>query len=255
MKVSIIVIAKNHSIGFKQALESAYNQSYKSIEIIVVFTEHNDCNKISDSSVKVLYLKDENVFSILKVIKEKITGNSLLVLYDDTFIDSDYISECISFLEMDNRFIAVCGKFKFYWLHDYLYEKENLHIHYNCQIKRVISFYEKETIYNRHFNSTLYRKEELFSALDNINNKTLVLSNLVFKGKFQTLSNIYSHKQLRGDSEGLEYSNSKEYIFTYVLVNILFNTNLYKRLNFIERIYLALAIFLRISYIIVFNKN
>ena len=114
--VSIIVPVYNVQKYIKQCLDSILNQSYKNIEIILVDDGSKDdsgyfCDCISklDSRVKVLHKENGGLSSARNSGLEISTGEYIVFIDSDDWIELDYIEKLYSNIINYNADIAVCG--------------------------------------------------------------------------------------------------------------------------------------------------
>lgn len=100
--ITIGIPTYNRADGYlKQALESAINQTYPNIEIIVAdncSTDHTESLVKSFSDPRTRYLKHvENIGAVnnFNFCLEQATGAYFLLLHDDDLIDKDFVEICI----------------------------------------------------------------------------------------------------------------------------------------------------------------
>lgn len=104
-KVSIIIPVYNGSNFLAEAIQSAINQTYKNIEIIVVNDGSNDDNKTENIALsysnKIKYIKKENggVASALNVGIQNMSGEYFSWLSHDDLYYTDKIEKQIKFIE------------------------------------------------------------------------------------------------------------------------------------------------------------
>lgn len=120
IKVSIIIPTFNRSHLLSKAIESALNQDYENLEVIISDNNSDD----NTQQVVEKYLKKDKNFGRLKyfinsknlgmvsnwrkALNDYITGDFFLILSDDDYlIDNNYISKAISLIEKDSNILAV----------------------------------------------------------------------------------------------------------------------------------------------------
>lgn len=107
-RVSIIIPVYNGSNFLAEAIQSAINQTYKNIEIIVVNDGSNDDNKTENIALsysnKIKYIKKENggVASALNVGIKNMSGEYFSWLSHDDLYYKDKIEKQINFIETNN---------------------------------------------------------------------------------------------------------------------------------------------------------
>lgn len=114
-KVSIIIACYNHGKFLKQSIESALNQDYKNLEIIVVNDGSTDNSlEIAESFDKVKIISHKNkgvIFARNNAIKRS-SGDYILPLdADDYLASNDVVSEMVKNLEKDKSDL-VFGNYK-----------------------------------------------------------------------------------------------------------------------------------------------
>ena len=103
--VSICIPTYNRAQFIEKAIESALNQTYSNIEVIVVdnaSTDNtkSDLNKYTDPRLK--YVKNKHnigMFANFNRCLELANGEYIQLLHSDDYIDNDFIEKCITFLE------------------------------------------------------------------------------------------------------------------------------------------------------------
>ena len=122
MKVSIIITVYNLEHYIEEALQSAINQTYKNLEILVV----DDCS--SDNSKKIIqkykdyiqYIRlDKNVGVLLATCEglKAASGDIITFLDGDDIWHTDKVQEIVNLYEQDNDYVLIS--------HDYEYIDEN----------------------------------------------------------------------------------------------------------------------------------
>lgn len=114
--VTIMIATYNQSKYILQAVESALNQDYSNIEIIVSDDSINDDTKLilekfSKHTNFKYYKNDENIGRVKnyrKLLYDLSNGKYVIMLDgDDFFIDNSHISKAISFFNTDKKIIVV----------------------------------------------------------------------------------------------------------------------------------------------------
>ncbi|MDP1552539.1 MAG: glycosyltransferase family 2 protein [Methanobacteriaceae archaeon] len=120
IKVSIIIPTFNRSQLLSKAIESALDQDYENLEVVISDNNSDDnTQQVVDKYLK----KDKNrgrlkyfinsknlgmVGNWRKALNEYIDGDFFLILSDDDYlIDNNYISKAISLLEKDSSILSV----------------------------------------------------------------------------------------------------------------------------------------------------
>ena len=114
-KISIIIPVYNGENYLRESIESAINQTYKNIEIIVVNDGSNDDNKTENIALsygsKVKYIKKKNggVASALNLGIEKMTGDYFSWLSHDDLYTPNKIKNQVDILEkIEDKETLIC---------------------------------------------------------------------------------------------------------------------------------------------------
>lgn len=116
--VSVIVTCFNKAPFIKQCLESIFSQSFQSIELLVIndgSTDESDriIRKTLENSPfeKTDYLVQENLGACLSrnIGLDRATGNYILIVDGDNYLDPDHIDRSLSFLRESNSDIVYCS--------------------------------------------------------------------------------------------------------------------------------------------------
>lgn len=104
-KVSICIPTHNRAQFIENAIESALNQTYSNIELIVVDNASTDntesiVNKYTDPRLK-YFKNDRNIgmYANFNRCLELANGKYIQLLHSDDYIDEDFIEKCVTFLE------------------------------------------------------------------------------------------------------------------------------------------------------------
>lgn len=260
----------------KQTIHSVVNQSYKNLEIFIC----DDCsldNQI-DIFINSLALYDKRIKFFKRSSKQGVTenvnlmvknasGKYFLWLCDDDWIDLNYIEKCLSYIEENNGYSLVTGASKFYLGNKFLYEAEKICVSENSSKKRFLSFHNQSLGTANSPNFGLIRIEHLLKTpLKNIlGHDNVLVGNLAIYGKIRSLDDIYVHRRLGGMSETLskmsrvcDYSFSEKYfsffaLYMNIILDILFFSSDYKKINFFDRV--DLLIKFTYGLIVNFNKT
>ena len=108
-KVSIIIPVYNVEKYVKEAVESAMNQTYKNIEIILVDDGSTDnsgkiCDEIEkeDKRIKVIHTKNGGLSAARNVGLETATGDYIMFLDSDDFLELDAVEHMYNAIEEKN---------------------------------------------------------------------------------------------------------------------------------------------------------
>lgn len=122
--VSVCIPVYGRAELLSQCLNSIINQSYKNLEIIIIYTDYKDsslevCNyyKNLDSRIKILSLKTElniqgpDLTSSIKLGFNKALGKYVCSVDSDDYIDLTCIEQCVNFIEGYGLVYTYCRQF------------------------------------------------------------------------------------------------------------------------------------------------
>ncbi len=117
--VSIIIPSYNNAQWIGKAIESALNQSYNNLEVVICDNDSEDTSQavinsyLNDKRVK-FYFNESNIGSkgnINKLIYELSQGKYIVYLAsDDYLINSKFVSQSVNYLEKDSDVVYVKGQ-------------------------------------------------------------------------------------------------------------------------------------------------
>ena len=116
--VSILIPVYNGSNYLKEAIQSALNQTYKNIEVIVINDGSNDNNKTENIALsfnnKIKYFKKENggVSSALNLGIRKMNGDYFSWLSHDDLYETDKIKKQIEYISKNPKLEVIGCNFK-----------------------------------------------------------------------------------------------------------------------------------------------
>lgn len=260
--VSIGIPTYNRAESLKKALDSAINQTYQNLEIIISDNASTDetkeiCEDYQRKDNRIKYLRQvENAGSIanFNIVLKEATGKYFMWLADDDWIDLNFIEECLSFLNNHNDYALVSGKAKFYnKKNQFLYDGEVINAESNIRINRTRKYLRKVK-YNSCFYGLAERKNLVkIGVKEGLAGDWIQIANLCLFGKVKTLEKVYSHRSSEGVStnastlfKSVGLSEKKAELFNfYIFQNIIKNFYTQKglQLKFYEKILLLLTLF------------
>lgn len=164
--ITIIIPVYNVIKYLDRCIESALNQTYKDIEIILVDDGSTDgsselCDKYKeiDSRIKVIHKKNEGLSSARNMGLDNMTGKYVTFLDSDDYLSSDYVEKSLYMMEKYNADISIMRiKHIPEEINEELEDKkENKEIVYTSQEAIEISLYQ--TLFGCCAPGKLYKKE------------------------------------------------------------------------------------------------
>ena len=258
--VSIGVPTYNRPKTLERTLASLLAQSYKDIEVVVSDNGSTDTgveavlSKFSNDSRVVIYRHNRNQGAIFNFnfILDKFHGEYVMRIGDDDWLDENYIEACVSFLMANPAYVCAYGSTKIFDAEGQLIKIDtDLSLDQASAEERMRTYYEYVTQNGIYFgllkkDCISYIKADRLLADD-----WLGVARLCFKGKIKMLKNTHLNITAGGtgrsvDSmvDGLGISDFNRY-FPYLSVcmnvyrDILFRSNLFKKLRLDHRVRLA----------------
>jgi glycosyltransferase involved in cell wall biosynthesis len=255
--VSIGVPTYNRPGTLERTLNCLVNQTYSNLEIIVSDNCSTDpdvdlvINKFrSDPRVKI-FRQSNNKGAIFNInfVLEQATGEFIMRLADDDWLDSNYIEYCLKHLFDNPEYASAYGPAKIYNDQtEFLQEDNPVNMDQDSGSERV-KHYLKNTIYNAPFYGLMHRRNyNLLTTTSKLADDWLVVSRIAFTGKFIMIRNTYCYISQGGVSNSFEslVNNLKmpKYIkyFPYfevgknVLIDILWGSEVYRSVPFFKRL-------------------
>lgn len=119
-KVSIIIPYYNHAHYIKDSIDSALNQTYDNVEIIVVddgsdYTNKKVLNELSEkhSSIQIIHQENQGPCSAKNNGVSKSSGNWLLFLDSDNILYPDFVKRGVDIISKDKTINWMFGDFEY----------------------------------------------------------------------------------------------------------------------------------------------
>ena len=268
--VSIGIPTFNRVETLKRSIDSLLSQTYQNIEIIISDNASTDatkdfCIKLSMMDERIKYIRhgvnNGPTFNFNYVLEHS-TGKYFMWLGDDDWIDNAYIDECLNALINNNELSLVCGNSMYYQNGSYAFAGQKINLFSDNDWQRMLSYYCTVTD-----NGTFYgvmRKNDLknIRMKDCMGTDWLMIAEISFIGKIQTLNTISVHRDLGGATVSHEsialllHVTGYQKIFPHIAIAIngfqevaLMNNSFSKNL-FISRFVVATILF----NLVVFQK-
>lgn len=148
-KVSIGIPTYNRADMLEHSVLSALKQDYDFLEIIISDNCSTDstqqvCQALCDKDVRVKYIQQSSnagASGNFNAVLEQATGDFFMWLGDDDWIDSNYISFCVSLLESDPNCSLVSGMPQYYVNQTKVADGKVFDLLHKSWIMRVIHYY------------------------------------------------------------------------------------------------------------------
>lgn len=122
-KVSIITPVYNGEKYIKRCIESVLNQTYENIEHFVINDGSKDntkkiCEQFEDEKLKVINIENGGVSNARNLALKQITGDYVMFLDADDWIEKDAIELMVNKIEEDDNDLVVCSFNNYYERND-----------------------------------------------------------------------------------------------------------------------------------------
>jgi len=264
--VSIGIPTYNHLRTLQQTVESALKQDYQPLEIVISDNASDDgteefCRKTAQENQTVKYFRqphNQGPLENFRQVLNRASGYFFMWLADDDWLELNYISECVHFLQANADYALACGKtFEYYEKTGALNLKKPTDLFQADGRERVLDYY-REVEHNSVFYGVVRRETAMQIQLHPLlAGDWLAVAAIAFSGKIRTLPNTCLYRRWRNDS----ISSSKDrltktlklsrlhipYFYTSASLNvfndILFFAPQYRSLRFPRRVGLAFRAF------------
>lgn len=219
--VTIGIPTYNRPSGLRKALDSAIYQTYQNIEILI----SDNCSTTEDTKKileeykskdsRIIYTIQSNNIGAEKnfnFVLDQAKGTYFMWLADDDWLDDNYIEECMLFLEKNPDYILCSGTGKYYKDGHFVLKEDMVILSHENIVDRLLYFFKKVG-----YNGTFYglSKTENWRSLQMgsyIASDWVMISELLVKGKINSVDNFYLHRSLDGASNS-ELGLAKIYKF------------------------------------------
>ena len=235
--VTIGITTYNRPKLLKKTLESAINQSYDNLEILV--TDDNSDGIATDDLLKqaslkdkrIKYYKQKNKIGALGVnfLINKASGKYFMWLCDDDFIDKDYVKKCVNYIIANEDYALVTGKTIFHSESGFTYQAESVNVEDCSPFDRILTFYKSQlgTANSPNFGIVNLNRVRNIKLKNIQGHDNIWVSNLAFLGKIKTLEDVHIYRLLGGSSLSLQKLaqtfNYSSFEFKYPLLALGFN--------------------------------
>lgn len=206
--VSIGIPAFNRAAMLRRSLDSVLSQDYFNIQIIVSDNASTDetesvCEEYKLMDQRILYFRQATnigaVGNFMEVLKQA-KGEYYMWLGDDDWVDSTYVSRCVSVLMSDQGVSLVSGEPIYYRSGIFSFKGKKFDLLSNNWFFRVLFYYARVADNGMFYG--LMRKFDLNKIkLENtLGGDWHLVSKLAIRGKTKMLSTTSVHRELGGVS-------------------------------------------------------
>ena len=262
--VSIGIPTYNRADILKRSIESALNQDYKNIEVIVSDNASKDstievCRNYSRKDNRFRYISNsvnrgptQNFSSLLSFAQ----GDYFMWLADDDWIDENYVSRCVSILDADKAVSLVYGIPKYYMAGVNTYDGKVYNLLSNFSWIRVLSYYWKVTDNGMFYGVMRSEQIKKLKMINTMGNDWLFTASVAFLGKVRVIDDISIHRELGGATasarkiastlglSGIQGAFPMLMVSFMAGLDVIKRDSIYKDKSIFEKLFFSLLIFL-----------
>lgn len=260
--VSIGIPTFNRKDGLLKSITSVLSQTYSNLEVIIgdncsVEYDIDFIESIKKLDHRIKYQRhNKNLGPVgnFEFLKSVATGDYFMWLADDDWLDKDYISRCVEFLENNDDYILVNTNVHYYKNSAFYYSAKPVILNENSAEKRVFEYYRKVSE-NAVYYGLMKRKAAAMVKLKNVlGSDWLFVANIVYMGKVGGIMDVSLHRDYTWNSESIDkvvnqYGLSefdKKYPYISIAINAkneILKDTLYDNLSHIHRRNFAWKVF------------
>ncbi|MBB1077122.1 glycosyltransferase family 2 protein [Rhodoferax sp. 4810] len=211
-KVSIGIPTFNRCKQLAIAIQSALNQTYRNIEIIIVDNASTDateeiCRRGVLNDSRIIYFRNSvnigatNNFNKLLALA---SGQYFMWLGDDDYIDDSYIEECMEVVINCPQVVLVSGSPLYYKSKKFSYQGKIINISDKSSFIRIKKYYRSvrdNGIFYGLFNLKLIKHQEIPDVLGG---DWHFVASVIQHGHVRMIDSTHIHRELGGASESYE---------------------------------------------------
>lgn len=216
--ITIAIPTYNRHMKLKKALDSAVNQTYKILEIIIAdnHSEYNTeelCKEYAAKDPRVKYFRhDENLGMTenANFLAHKVQGEYVFWLSDDDWLDLDFIEKCVDFITNNPDYAAIITSARLYE-EDYTFKNESIKckLNYGNLNKRIKKYIIKNglTVCTGFLRTDILKqmlKEDHFFEKNRVFEDWVFFIKYLVAGKVAFLKTTYFHKLMGGWTKDFE---------------------------------------------------
>jgi glycosyltransferase involved in cell wall biosynthesis len=204
--ITIGIPTYNRVTQLERAIESALNQDYNNIEVIVSDNASTDetesfCRQICAGENRLKYMRQtENIgpTANFTAVLRAASGKYFMWLGDDDWLDIDYVSSCARELSSDPDLSLVSGVPEYYQDGKRTHAGKFFSLLHNSAWRRVIGYYTKVAdngMFYGLMRTAQIRQLEISGVMGG---DWLMIASVAFTGKVKTMTEICVHRELGG---------------------------------------------------------
>lgn len=265
--VTVGIPTYNRADMLQRSIESVLCQDYTLIEVLISDNSSTDntqniCQQFCEKDGRVKYVQQSSNIGALENFKNVLTrasGEYFMWLGDDDWIDSAYISSCVSLLASDSDMALVSGAPKYYRGGKKASEGKMFNLLQQSWSARVVNYYRQVADNGMFYGVMRTATLQQADIPNTMGADWHLLANIVSIGKTRMLPYVSLHRELGGATASY-WKIAKtlglpkiQAIFPMATVacrawiDIIFKGQLYKKRNILIRCVLANVVFILVA--------
>jgi glycosyltransferase involved in cell wall biosynthesis len=211
--VSIGIPTYNRAMLLTRAIESALNQNYENVEVIVSDNASSDdtesiCRRYSENDSRLKYIRQSSnrgpAANFTEVLKSA-SGQYFMWLGDDDWIDLNYVSVCVRHMISNSTMALVYGTTHYYRNGQKTHDGNVFSLLHDKWWQRVLAYYAAVTD-NGMFYGVMQTAYMRNIGMQNImGGDWLMLANVVSLGKAKAIPETAVHRELGGATASYQH--------------------------------------------------
>lgn len=211
--VSIGLPCYNRAGLIGRAIESALNQEYPNLELVISDNASTDgteaiCRAWAARDSRVVYIRQETnrgATANFDVVFQAARGDYFLWLGDDDWLDLNYVSSCLRVLEANPDYVAAYGRGLYYRGDELVWDRPGFNLLQEKATERVVGYYAQVDDNTLFYG--VFRRSALEKAGPLVNvaaGDWLLMAAVAFQGKVALLNETSAHRLLGGTSDSYQ---------------------------------------------------
>ena len=206
--VSIGLPTYNRAATLARAIESALNQDYQNIELLISDNASTDateaiCLDAARRDNRVKYLRRQTnqgaTTNFREVLKQSV-GEFFMWLADDDWLDQSYVGRCVQVLRERPDYSLVCGRARYFRAGAFVHDGVEVDLLQDRGSDRVLAYYA-QVADNGTFHGVMRRAQLAGICFpDTLAGDWILIANIAFLGKVKTLENVSLCRSADGES-------------------------------------------------------
>lgn len=272
--VSIGLPTYNRAATLGRAIESALNQDYQNIQLLISDNASTDeteaiCLNAAQQDDRVRYLRQQTNQGAIANFREVLSqagGEFFMWLADDDWLEASYVAACVGILLANPDHMLVCGRARFFDGEQFVFEEAGINLTDDSGANRVLTYYD-QVVWNGTFYGVMRREPSRHIPIhETVGADWFFIADVAFTGKVRTLNQASVNRSLKGESSdaptlaahfglrGLVARFPHLKIATSAWKNIVWWSPVYGALNGPARMFLACRVFITIYRRFIFAR-